>query len=215
MGECAYYLKAEFLTEKDAKAVEKKLDDFFAEARDAYEFWQSNRGLGDTSVVNTDGKAVAKKTVKMTDELFFQQYAKKFPLMMEYVTANGFKTREALSSHVDFGQDENNEVVRVDNVIGWGNASVWHFADWQPLADFIKKKFGALKVVWDTEENGCGSLDSLQLYEYEEIVKSLLKHTELFPLLLRVHDDLDVMLDVKMRTSKKGKDHARKEETKN
>jgi hypothetical protein len=215
MGECAYYLKAEFLTEKDAKAVEKKLDDFFAEARDAYEFWQSNRGLGDTSVVNTDGKAVAKKTVKMTDELFFKQYAEKFPTMMEYVTANGFKTREALSSHVDFGQDENNEVLREGNVLCWGDASVWHFADWSLLTEFIKTKFGAVKVVYDTEENGCGSLDSLMLYDYEAIVKSLLKHEELFPLLLRVHDDLDVMLDTKMRTSKKGKDHARKEKTKN
>jgi hypothetical protein len=74
----------------------------------------------------------------------------------------------------------------------------------------MRKKYGATRVLWDTEENGTGSLDSIQLYEYEDIVSDILKHTELHPLLLGIHDDLDVLLDMKMRTPKKGTNHAKK-----
>jgi hypothetical protein len=192
MGECAYYLKAQFLTAKDAKKAGEELDAFFSEAREAYDFYQGvNSGLETGSPEN-----------------FWITFESKFPIVTDYAkTLPGYgkdKSHTVLSGLLDFGQDENNET-RVDgDTIGWGDAAVWHMADWSALATYIQTHFGAVKCVWDTEENGCGSLNSLMLYDYEEIINSLLKHTELFPLLLRVHDDLDKLLDMKIRTSTKG-----------
>ena len=43
MGECAYYLKAEFQSKARAEEVSKELNQFFLEAKYAYDFWQKGR----------------------------------------------------------------------------------------------------------------------------------------------------------------------------
>ena len=43
MGECAYYLKAEFKDKKTATDVSIKLNAFFSEASKAYDFYQEAR----------------------------------------------------------------------------------------------------------------------------------------------------------------------------
>lgn len=184
MGTCAYFLKAAFPTEAIAKKTSKKLTKFFAEAREAYSFWQDNR------------------EVEKTEEEFYIEYAKKFPTMMEYIQSIGAKTREDLSGEVDFGQNEY-EVIRQGNVLCYQDCEVWHFATWTPLSAFIKQKFGAVKVVWNSEDSGCGSLDSLQLYEWEQIVTDILKSKELHPLLIGINTELDTLLETTMK--KRGK----------
>lgn len=183
MGECAYYLKAAFATEAVAKKMESKFDEFFAEAREAYELYQSGR--------QTDPKE------------FWKEFSKQCPLVMEYVkTIPDYKPGcdpNFLSGNLDFGQDENNEVLRQGNVLCWGDCQVWHMADWSYLAAFLKSKYGANRVVWNTEENGCGSLDSLQLYDWEGIVQAILKQKDVLPLLLKVHEDLDELLESKLK----------------
>jgi hypothetical protein len=171
--------------------MEKKLDEFFAEARNAYEFWQSNRAF---NAYEERGRGIGEK---MIEKKFWEEYAEKFPTMMEYAKSIGAKSREDLSGKADFGQDDN-KVLRQGNVLCWGDSSVWHFADWSPLTAFLQKKFGARKVVWNTEENGCGSLESLQLYEWEQIVTDILKHKELHPLLIGVNPELDTLLETAM-----------------
>jgi hypothetical protein len=187
MGECAYYLKAQFPTAKKAKKAGEELDTFFSQASEAYDFYQKAR----------EGNP---------DE-FWKTFESQYPLVFDYVkTLDGYgkdNIQSVLAGNLDFGQDENNETLVDGDTIAWGDSNVWHMANWSALCMYLQNHFGAVKAVWDTEENGCGSLDSLQLYEYEDIVRSLMKHEELFPLLLRVHDDLDKLLDMKMR--KKGK----------
>ena len=185
MGECAYYLKAEFKDKKTATDVSIKLNAFFSEASKAYDFYQEAR--------EGDPKE------------FWQKFESQYPLVFDYAkTLPGYgkkSPQEVLSGNTDFGQEEDNEVRQADNVLGWG-AEVWHMANWSPLATYIQTHFGAVKCVWDTEENGCGSLDSLQLYDWEEIVSDILKHKELYSLLIGVNDDLDAMLDIKMKGTK-------------
>jgi hypothetical protein len=189
MGECAYYFKAEFLDEKTAKVAQTKLQSFIKQSRKAYEFYQKAR----------DGDS----------KEFWQKFKSQYPLIFNYVKTlpeyiKGERSiSKVLSGTLDFGQDGNDVYIK-GATIAYADGMVWHFADWGPLCDYIQKHFGAIKVVCDTEENGIGSLDSLQLYDYEGIVQNLMKHEELFPLLVGVHDELDAMLDIRMKHSKKG-----------
>jgi hypothetical protein len=185
MGECAYYLKADFKSNEAARIAASKLDDFFAQSCDAYRFYQDQRG-------------------KITNKSFWKEFESKFPMVFDYVkTLPGFKLtsnpQSVLSYNIDFGQDENNETLVQGTTVGWGDAEVWHLSNWTPLCYYIVSKFGAIKTVWDNEENGCGSLDNLQLYAYEDIVKNILSKENLLPLLLNIHPDLDLMIDINLR----------------
>jgi hypothetical protein len=182
MGECAYFLKAAFPSEAIARKMEKKLEAFFKEASEAYNAWQEQD--------NREGT-----------EPFWTDFAIKFPTVWEYIQSQNLS--KDLSGKLDFGQDSAN-IIRDGNVLCRLADSVWHFANWNPLAAFIKQKFGAVKVVWDKDENGCGSLGSLNLYEWEDIVKDILNHKELHPLLIKINPELDTLLEIAIKkTSKK------------
>jgi hypothetical protein len=105
-----------------------------------------------------------------------------------------------LTGFTDFGETDfgNSPVYQSGSELAW-DAVVWHMSDWGPLCDFIQKKFGATKVVWDTEEGGCGSLENLNLYDWEDIVRTILKKKKILPLLLHVHNDLDIFIEREMR----------------
>lgn len=184
MAECAYYLKALFPSEEKAKRASEKLNVFFAEAREAHEFYQHGFDSGE-------------------EKKFWKTFKSRFPLVFDYVkTLPDYMDGErhisgVLTGKLDFGQDED---IRLEgNVICWIGSDVWHNATWSPLCNYIESKYGAIKVIYDNEENGCMSLDSLQLYDYEDIVNNLMEHEELFPMLLGIHDDLNEILDLKMR----------------
>ena len=194
MGECAYFLKAEFQSEARAEEVSKELNKFFAEAKDAYNFWQKGR----------DGN----------EETFYKTFEKEYPLTTEYLKDADLwgkkgKNVHALSGKIDFGQ-EGDETLVQGTTVGWGSDGVWHFSNWTPVCNFIKKKYGAIKVVWSNEENGCSGLDALNLYDWEQIVRDILKNKELHPLLLRTNDELDELLDYTVKQSNEPKPKSRK-----
>lgn len=174
MGSCAYFLKAAFKDEKEAREMSVKLNEFFTEATEAYEFYAA--GSGKWSAMR-------------------KEYAKRFPLMTEYLKDAGeWEDIHGYLSNIDFGQTENNEVEVFGNVLGWQDYEVGHMVSWGPLCSFLKKKYNAIKVVCDTEENGCASLDSLNVYEWEEIVEAVLKCKTALPLLMNLHEDLDILI---------------------
>jgi hypothetical protein len=187
MGECAYYFKAQFKDDKTAKLTKPLMQQFLLEAQKAYSFWQGHRG-------DTDAKK------------FWREFSKDFPMTTAYAKEAKLygKPQEKLSGHLDFGQDEND--VQYLNLsgseLGYCATNVWHFADWSDLANFIKTYFKAIKVVVASEEDGCGSLESLNLYEYEEIVKALVKHVNslrdggmLAARIKKIHPDLKALLE--------------------
>lgn len=178
MGECAYFLKAEFISAAAAKKAQSGIKQFIKEANEAYNYWQDNRGPEDSKV-------------------FWKEFKRKFPLVTEYTLAAGLfggNDLNDLSGNLDFGQ-EDNQVQRNGNIISYTASTVWHFADWSHFADFIKSKYGARKVVWSSEENDCGGIDSLNLYEWEEIVRIILNQKKILPVLLGLHDDLDALIE--------------------
>ena len=78
------------------------------------------------------------------------------------------------------------------------SSCVSHMSDWSHIADSLKG-FGAAKVIWSTEENGCGDLDNLQLEDNEKIVKDILKRRILLPSLLGINDELDALIADKLK----------------
>ena len=183
MSECAYYFKAAFPSVKAAKTAAEELQKFFLEAMDANDFIHEFSGIC----------THAKKFWGILD--------KKYPRVSEYLKVVGLWKNKSMDLPLDFGSDRDNEVYVSGAEIGWGDGSVWHFADWSPLCEFVKKKYGATKAVWDNEENGCGSLDSLNLYDWGAIVQNLLKNKTLWPMLLHVHPDLTALLEARMKRS--------------
>jgi hypothetical protein len=73
------------------------------------------------------------------------------------------------------------------------SANVGHLGSWHNLQTYIMEKFKALKVVWGSEEDG-GTLEALNLYDWEGIVKGILKCKKQLPLLLGIHPDLDALI---------------------
>jgi hypothetical protein len=173
MGECAYSLKAMFKNVAAAEAACEPLDNFFKEIMEASQ--------------DTDFRPRLKAC------------AKKYPLAVEYI-----KTLDAWadktdphpeSLYFDVGSDTDNSVEGYENVLCWSDACVGHMTSWTPLAKFIKTKFNAVRVVWCSEEN---ANVSLELYDWEKIVTDLLKQKALLPLMLRVNDELDELISLKL-----------------
>jgi hypothetical protein len=193
MGECTYYLKAQFKTPAEAKKVLPKIQEFLREAQKAYDFWQKNRG---------------EESVFADNAGFWTTMQEGFPTVYKYLEELG-KTGKGrsneLSGIMDFGQhmEDIEGILQSGNEICYSACDVWHFSDWSYLAAFIKTHFKAVKVVIASEEDGCGSLDSLNLYEYEEIVTALVKHVNslrdggmLAARIKKIHPDLKALLEV-------------------
>jgi hypothetical protein len=186
MGECAYYLKAEFTTEHQAKKMLPRVQAFLIEASESYKALNYA-----TAQIDRKSPSGQKK------------YREIYPTMSEYVNfIGGFKN---LDHNQDFGQDtdEINSIDQEGNILSYQAGSVGHMTSWTSLCEFIKEKFGATRVVYGNEEGGCGSLDSLKLYEWEDIVKDILKQKEMLPNLLGINDELDILIEQKLK--RKGK----------
>lgn len=153
MGEATYYMKVTFDSqEKAAKAIEG-IASFFEEGMKAYNWWQAHRNL--------------------PQEEFWKGFGERFPQTSEYLKSfsrKNFGATELEEGAPVFGGDNNNNLAGLldfgsddDDWREWCqntrsailtySATVWHFADWQPLANFIAKKFDADHVSWISDED--------------------------------------------------------------
>lgn len=188
MGECAYFLKAEFPSDTIAENKKSVLDNFFSQMQDAYDFYQSNRG-GDAGS-------------------FWKDFSTLFPVVWRYVLS--FEPQAltcpitCLYGKLDVGDSKDLKFQVWGSVVSWEASYVWHFADWTYLTKFIEKEFGAIKSVASSEEVGCGSIDGLNLYEWEDIVRNILKNTAVLPLLINTHPDLDILIETQLKKDREG-----------
>jgi hypothetical protein len=182
MGECAYAFKLGFDSEAQAKKALPKVKRFIKQAEQAYNFWQKNRDRACS---------------------FWSAFEQAFPLITEYVKEVkdhekkeiwGEDYHNGLSGHLDFGQD--GKVKVIDNTIYYYADPVWHFMDWDDMVNFLQKKTKAIRAVWGSDEGTGTSYDSLNLYEYQEIVEAILtKATPDILLSLKgVHPHLDDLI---------------------
>ena len=141
MGEATYYLKARF-PEPISDELLAKINAFRQVGEDAYEYWQSDR---DRSITDT-----------------FRHLSSTWPIIDRYfdVALPGYIITDKSSSNdfaglLDFGRHEDNELFEIrtdDPCVLTFQAYVWHFADWDPLTEFLKSEFGAIAVNWVSDE---------------------------------------------------------------
>jgi len=131
MGEATYYCKLKFKDEEQASINYPKIKEYFAEGMEASDFWQENRGKD--------------------EEQFWLEFEKNFPLIYRYVKEfhPNADCNNGLSGALDFG-DEIEDLTLNENEV-WYFAYVWHFADWEPLLDFICNMVGA-EYSWLSDE---------------------------------------------------------------
>ena len=149
MGEATYYAKMYF--ENQAKA-EEKLEDirsFFYEGGKAHDYWQDNRSMKEK-------------------EHFWGQLEFKFPMVAEYLKSIvdephrmrnqgdkvwGTDHDNGLAGLLDFGEDNDIKHMGSNGEYIYYCAMVWHFANWDPIMDFIQAKFGAVNCKWISDEH--------------------------------------------------------------
>jgi hypothetical protein len=122
--------------------------------------------------------------------------AEKYPLVADYLRFHSGK--DVYDDIPDVG---NSDVGIHGEIIYYSDSCVWHFSDWGELVEYILEKFSPLKAVWDSEENGCGSLDGLSLYDWEGMVGKILSQRPLLPLLLGLDPELDALVEARIRRS--------------
>lgn len=131
MGEATYYLKAEFPEGKLGVALLHGIEEFFAEGKRAEDYWQSNRNLEPSK--------------------FWPEFQRQFPIVTDMIAKFvGKEANHALAGELSFGYQDRN-IYREGNTL-FVRAMVWHLADWDRLAAFLKTRFGAERVGWWSDE---------------------------------------------------------------
>jgi len=125
--------------------------------------------------------------------------ARKFPMVADFLKF--IDSAGDTGNTVSVGDGDNEPFISEDTIC-YASGYVWHLETWENLGAYIMKKLGAVKFVWDTDENGCGSLEGLNIYDWEGIVRNLLKSKAILPLLLKVHPDLDLLVGAKLKRRK-------------
>jgi hypothetical protein len=138
MGEATYYFKA------DNGNLEKltRIKAFFSEGMKAENYWQNNRDL------ETTGHRLQ----------FWETFVNAFPLVSKYLDSIGLYDRDCnndLAGHLDFGYDGEHDLENFyltnTGEIGY-SATVWHFADWNGLMNFLESEFGLTNTRWISDE---------------------------------------------------------------
>jgi hypothetical protein len=135
----------EKISEEQLSTIKK----FFLEGTKAQDYWQKNRG-------------------KKPQE-FWPGFREQFPTVCEYLGRSDGDCHNSLAGQLDFGflgNIEHELGLARGNILSY-SAEVWHMADWGPLAEFMKKKFGAKDVLTASEEDGGTDLASQLLHEYD------------------------------------------------
>lgn len=144
MGEAVYYLKANNCTPEAFENITL----FLIESAKAEDWWQEHR---DMEYHNERDK-------------FWSEFKEKFPLTSKYlhtvknydgVMIFGGDCNNGPAGDLGFGDGEedieNLEFDPSDGELRY-NALVWHCADWDGFAKFLKTEYGLKNVRWISEE---------------------------------------------------------------
>lgn len=132
MGTAVYYMKVKF---RDGEAMREKAEAvaaFLDEGKEAKDYWQSCR--------HWDPK------------YFWPEFREKFPTVYRYLETVGAAEGDCnngLAGLLEFPENVENTP---DGEI-WLSGEVWHFADWDPLKEFVVLRFGAVEAPWLSDEH--------------------------------------------------------------
>jgi hypothetical protein len=169
MGECSYFFKMQFRNGAEAEKALKPVGNFMRQMMAAHDHLASEKG-----------------------------FEKMFPLVADYLKYIGTENLDGRDGTVSVGSDDS-VLYRDEDTLSYAGYNTWHMEDWTPLMGYLEHRFRPIKTSYANEEDGCASLDSLNLYDWEGIVRSLLKRKALLLQLLHVHKDLDELLTHKLK----------------
>jgi hypothetical protein len=189
MGSAYYSMLAEFPKKITAKQ-KKAITEFFVQGSQAYDYWQEHHD-------------------QKTKE-FWQGFRAKYPVLTEYLASAGMDEKDTndLAGSLSFGTGDDIQCSLAftdvkDKTELTYQAEVWHFANWEPLTDFLRVKFGASSVEYMSDEAAPGGVDLIRLQRsarQSEIVDALLKQNKKFlPTLIGIHPDLDALIEPLLR----------------
>lgn len=136
MGEATYYLKARFNSAGELSSKMGEIKDFFEQGCNAEDYWQTNRD-------------------KKPSE-FWPTFKQEFPLIVEYLGDKfvGGDCNNDLAGVLNFGSEEDvDHALRHEGAILYYSAYTWHFANWDKIANFLEKYFGAVATNWLSDEH--------------------------------------------------------------
>jgi len=171
MGECAYRLKALWPIKGIPKESKDIIENFLKDFEEALRYWETEESYSDE---------------------FLEKFEKKFPAFTKFVKSTGINNFNT-ECKLDLG--ENHEIYWESNTFSLNASQVWHFADWNPLANWIKS-LGAKRVIWESEEF---KEDPFDFYDWEEITKNILSKKELLPLLKGINIDFDELIEERLK----------------
>lgn len=184
MGQCGYSFKIGFVNTTAARKALPKIRAFLKQDIKAYTFWQDERDNSDAA--------------------FWSRFELEFPLITEYLKAKypsdwGSTNGNTLSGKLDFGQEEELYLNQDGSEINYYANDVSHLNDWGPMVDFLKEKYLAVKGVWGSEESGISSPENLNLFDWEGIVRKILKCKPLLPQMMGMHEELDELIQYEIK----------------
>lgn len=153
MGECVYYLKAEFEDEQKAKAALETAEKFLARVYECADRWQDNRSH-DINVAQ--GALAALK----------EEYHDVFEgLGLLGVEADpGLNCLAGELNAPDLSSD--GDISQMGSVV-FMSGTVWHGADWTGFEEYFRK-LGAIAVGWISEEDAGGPWDQIEMRYADE-----------------------------------------------
>ncbi len=125
MGTANYYMKCRV----DKKHM-PKIRKFFKQGYEAEIFWQENK--------------------KEKSSSFWNTFSKKFPDIFRMLKEYGVAETDNISAFLNFGYEEKKPYW--SNGIMFYSAEVWHFANWDIIAQYLKKHCGVTNVKWISDE---------------------------------------------------------------
>ncbi len=138
MGEATYYAKVYFESNDKAVSSLPKVQAFLMECVNASEWLAQNHIPTDTKPFDLEG------------------FAKIYPLANEFIRfveeEKGRSGATRIGPLEDVGDLHEIDSMGVAERCIYYCATVWHFADWDPLMDFIVQKFGAVNGSWLSDE---------------------------------------------------------------
>ena len=167
MGQCQYALKARFPRKKLAK-IFPDIMTFWKQGQAAEDWYHEHRNDTEHLYVNSLLNKALMKEFKPLKEKFWAEFKRQFPLVAEMLKqvkdhghVDGIWTehslvlthdpRNGLSGNLNFGQPDDEPTAYGD--ILCVSTEVSNSADWNPLAKYLKKKFGATAVKWVSEND--------------------------------------------------------------
>lgn len=140
MGEATYYLKARYETKEQCEAGVSAFAALIEQGKEAEDYWQSNRDK--------------------TPEEFWPEFIEKFPAVAYYLRVDvlgvesleGQDMNNGLAGKLDFGAGGDDEPGTDGETLLTFYATVWHFAEWDGLAAWLRRKTDAKVVGWLSDE---------------------------------------------------------------